>query len=183
MEGGDTTYIKENWLKESNIQLQMETWKKIIANQWESTSALSWRKFGWKSTIRFFRVPAQKSCPREGTLCRRSCGENKATHFHVFWNCPVISNHWKDTNQIMEKIMKVVVPLTFETLCLGLIPDTVKGPKNKYIYNILSLASKKAITRNWLSKNSPMVGDWIKVVQDIFKVEKIPFLLRQCSPG
>ena len=44
--------------------------------------------------------------------------------------------------------MKIVIPLEFVTLCLGLKLDTVKRPKNKYLYNILLLASKKAITRN-----------------------------------
>lgn len=46
------------------------------------------------------------------------------------------------------------------------------------MYNILLLAGKKAITRNWLVKDSPTVGDWIKVVQDIFIMEKLTFILR-----
>lgn len=137
------------------------------------------REFGWKSIVRFFRVPAQRISPGASTSCWRSCGENKATHFHVFWDCPVILKYWKDTKQTIENIMKVVIPLKFDTLCLGLTPDTVKGAENKYMYNILLLASKKAITRNWLTKNPPTVEDWIKVVQVIFKMEKVTFLLRQ----
>lgn len=174
----DTAYIKEKWEKESNITMQMETWEKIICQQWKSTSALSWREFGWKSIARFFRVPAQRISLGGGTSCWRSCGESKATHFHVFWDCPVISKYWEDIKSNMEKIMKIVIPSGFETLCLGLRPDIVKGPGNKYMYNILILASKKAITRRWLTKDSPTVEDWIKVVQDIFIMEKLTFILR-----
>lgn len=144
MEEEDTTHIKDKWEKESNIEIQIESWEKIISQQWKSTSALSWREFGWKNVVRFFRVPAQRISPGGSTSCWRSCGENKAPHFHVFWECPVISKYWKDTKHTMEEIMKVMIPLKFETLCLGRIPDTVKGPENKYIHNILLLASKKS---------------------------------------
>lgn len=44
----------------------------------------------------------------------------------------------------MEKIMKVGIPSEFETLCL----------ENVWMYNILLLASKKAITKRWLVKDS-----------------------------
>jgi len=33
----------------------------------------------------------------------------------------------------MEKIMKITIPPGIETLYLGLRPDTVKGPGNKYV--------------------------------------------------
>ncbi len=78
----------------------------------------------------------------------------------------------------MEKIMRIVIPSTFEALYLGLRPDTVKGFESKYMYNILLLASKKAITRRWLTKDPPSVKDWIRVVQDIFEMEKLTFILR-----
>ena len=159
VEGEDTAYIKEKWEKESNTLMQMEIWEKIIAQQWKSTSALSWREFGWKNIVRCFRVPAQRISLGVSTSCWRSCGENKATHFHVFWDCPVISNYWKEIKLTIEKIMKIVIPPEFETLCLGLRPDTVKGSENIYMYNILLLASKKAITRKWLVKDSPTVED------------------------
>ena len=55
-----------------------------------------------------------------------------------------------------------MIPSEFETLCLGLRPDTVKGSENKYLYNILLLASKKAITRKWLVKDSHTVEDGSK---------------------
>ena len=74
--------------------------------------------------------------------------------------------------------MKIVIPPDFETLCLGLRPDTVKGSEDIYMYNILLLASKKTITRKWLLKDSPTVEDWIKVVQDIFVMERLTFILR-----
>lgn len=49
VEGENTAYIKEKWEEESNIMMHMETWEKIISQQWKSTSALTWREFGWKN--------------------------------------------------------------------------------------------------------------------------------------
>ncbi len=85
LEGEDAAYIKEKWEKESNITIQLETWEKITLQQWKSTSALSWREFGWKNIVGFFRVPAQRISLRGSTSCWRSCGNNKASHFHVFY--------------------------------------------------------------------------------------------------
>lgn len=50
-------------------------------------------------------------------------------------------------------------------------------PENVWMYNILLLASKKAITKRWLAKDSPTIEDWLKVVQDIFVMEKLTFPL------
>lgn len=178
LEGGDTAYIKEKWEKESNITIRMEIWGKIILQKWKSTFSLSWREFGWKNVVRFFRVPAQRTSLGRNTTCWRACGESKATHYHMFWECPVITKYWEEIKLNMEKIMKIVIPSGFETLYLGLRPDTVKGPENRYMYNILLLASTKAITRKWLVKDSPTIEDWIRVVKDIFTMEKLTFILR-----
>lgn len=75
-------------------------------------------------------------------------------------------------------MIKITIPLRFETLCLGLKPDIVKGPDNKYLHKI-STSEQKSYHKEWLIKNPPTIEDWIKVVQDIFKMEKLTFILRQ----
>lgn len=57
----------------------------------------------------------------------------------------IISQLWKSGNIFMCSV--------FETLCLGLRADSVKGSENKCMYNIL-LVNKKAITRKWFVKDS-----------------------------
>lgn len=83
----------------------------------------------------------------------------------------------------MDRIMGMVIPSGFEALYLGSRPDTAKGSEHKYMYNILRLASKEVITRRWLTKEPPTVKDRIKVVQDIFVMEKLTFTLRPEQVG
>ena len=40
------------------------------------------------------------------------------------------------------------------------------------------MASKKTITRRWLTPIPPTMGDWHDIVMDIFKMEKLTYLLR-----
>lgn len=65
---------------------------------------------------------------------------------------------------------------------MGLRPDTVMGLENKYMYSILLLESKKAIRRKWLT-DTPTLEDWVSVVQDIFKMESLTFILRLELPS
>ena len=46
------------------------------------------------------------------------------------------------------------------------------------MFNILLLASKKALTRKWLRTETPTVEDWTNVIHDIFVMEKLTFVLR-----
>ena len=42
------------------------------------------------------------------------------------------------------------------------------------------VASKKAITRRWLSKESPSKEEWIAIVKEIYDMEKLTFSLNLC---
>lgn len=40
-------------------------------------------------------------------------------------------------------------------------PFSVKGFENRYMFNILLIASKKALKRKWMKTETPTVEDWI----------------------
>lgn len=56
-----------------------------------------------------------------------------------------------------------------DPLCiyLGLIPDDVIGKEDIYLFKILSLAAKKAITRSWLRTDQPGLSHWLDIVEEI----------------
>lgn len=62
--------------------------------------------------------------------------------------------------------MRIVIPTGFEALYLGAETAIAKGSKNKYMYDVLGVASKKAITRRRWTKAPPLVTDWIKVAKE-----------------
>ncbi|KAF7647171.1 hypothetical protein LDENG_00176350, partial [Lucifuga dentata] len=44
---------------------------------------------------------------------------------------------------------------------------------SKYLFRILSVVSKKAITRKWLKPEIPLINDWIDVIYEVYIMEQI----------
>ena len=47
-----------------------------------------------------------------------------------------------------------------------------------FMTKVLLAASKKAVARNWLNVNTPKQEKWLEIVQNIFVMEKLTYLLR-----
>lgn len=169
----DTLYIKSRWEREGNLSLTVEEWESICESQWKTTHSLFWREFAWKGVSRFFSTPAQ--IKQQSPNCWRSCGFDKANHFHIFWSCPSINQYWYEIHTCLEIIFKIQIPFRFEVMYLGLISSAFP---NKYLFRILTIASKKAITRKWLQPTLPTLEDWKNIVHDIFTMEKLTYALR-----
>jgi len=58
---------------------------------------------------------------------------------------------------------------------LGLISSAFP---NKYLFRILTIASKKTIKKKWLQPTLPSLEDWKNIVNDIFTMEKLTYALR-----
>lgn len=67
----------------------------------------------------------------------------------------------------MDEIFGYNIPNDPRYIHLGLIPDDVIGKKDIYLFKILSLAAKKAITRSWLRTDPPGLSHWLDIVEQI----------------
>ena len=129
-----------------------------------------------KNIVRYFITPAQQKS--RDTRCWRLCGENKAGHFHIFWGCPCILPYWQELQRSMENTLKVHIPLKFEALYLGKDNPEITGSGGKYIFRIIQVAAKKAITRKWLKTDPPKMEDWVEKMLNIYRKEKLTFSTR-----
>lgn len=174
-----TAYIKAKWERETGTEISDEEWKRMWQYQWKCSSSMTWREFNWKNFIRYFITPAQKSKFSDATPdCWRQCGQQSANHHHVFWDCPKIQVYWSEIHNSLQDIFREDLPLDFKTLYLGCVPqDWLKV--DKYLMNILLVASKKAITRKWLQPESPTLGMWRDIVVEIYKMEQITAYVNQ----
>lgn len=176
IKGNNTTYIKEKWEKEAGKVLTEEEWEEISEQQWKTTCSLSWREYSWKNTVRYFITPLQRKS--QDTRCWRQCGENKANHFHIFWECPSIMPYWQDLKTCMERVLKVRLPFAFDVLYLGGRNQGITNSGDKYIFRIMLVAGKKALTRKWLKTEAPKREDWVEVMHNICMMERLTFSTR-----
>lgn len=178
LKANNTLYIKEKWEKEGNLVLNVEEWSRICRAQWAMTSSTSWREFSWKNLVRFFITPLQKRHLGQGTACWRLCGSNEAHHFHIFWDCPTLTPFWQMIHKHLEAIFDVTIPFVFSMLFMGNFQFEGWNWADRKMMMILMVASKKSITRKWLKPDPPTEEDWLDVLYDIYKMEKITFSIR-----
>ena len=109
--------------------------------------------------------------------CWRQCGSTTANHYHIFWDCPKLKIFWRDIQASLSTVFNTQIPLSFDVLYLGHVPFFECRRKIKQL-QILLVASKKSITRRWLSPIQPTLEDWIGIILEIFRMEKLTYQIR-----
>lgn len=178
MTKNNTVSTKSRWEKETKLDLTQEEWERICSYQWKTTSSPQWRFYSWKNIIRFFCTPAQKASFSTQTNCWRCCGCDHADHYHIFWDCPSMTPFWKGVHSDLQEALRMEINLDFKTMYLCDLEDLDCGKVVKYLLRVLLVAAKKAITRRWLQKDPPSINEWIDVVYEVFKMERITFVMK-----
>jgi len=152
---GITSYVKQKWEKELDMNISEEDWLHIRNTQQSTTSSRIWREFCWKNVIRFFITPKIKSTFLSVTVpqpCWRQCGAVNVNHSHVFWLCPVITQFWEDVHMVIVEILGYDIPKSCSVLYFGNTRGNIVSREDRYLFKILLAACKKAITKYGTSR-------------------------------
>lgn len=95
-----------------------------------------------------------------------------ADHFQIFWECPhrLPLGRCCKRDQVNNQFRA-----RFQFWCY--FGNSLKK-QDRYLQQILIAGGKKAITRKWLSKESPTIFEWIETVQEIYVMDGLTFSLR-----
>lgn len=169
----NTLNIKEKWELEMNIIIKDEEWVETMRNGHKITKSQILREFEWKTKTRFFRTPFITS--RFGKTweeCWRGCGL-VGDHTHIFWDCPKLTNYWKDIHYEIKKCLSIDVPLTPNSMILGIFPNTIKPKCVILQLKILLLIAKKMVTVFWLKPQPPTISQWKNKLKEVYNMEQI----------
>ena len=81
----------------------------------------------------------------------------------------------------MDKVDEILghgFPRDPQVVYLGLITEENVHRTDWFLFKVLTIAGRKAITRNWLECEPPGVKDWMTIVREIFSMEKMTAILR-----
>uniref|UniRef100_A0AAQ5YGG3 Reverse transcriptase domain-containing protein n=1 Tax=Amphiprion ocellaris TaxID=80972 RepID=A0AAQ5YGG3_AMPOC len=175
-----TLYIKQKWEREADITISENQWEEVFSFQWSSTNSLFWREHCWKNVVRYFKSPIQGKYVT-APMCWRSCGSQEANHYHIFWACPKLNTYWKKIHRTLNCVFATDIPLNFENLYLGY-SNYLDRRSDKKLLQALLAASKKNITKKWLTPTAPSLNGWIDIIFEIFKMEKLTYTLNLKKP-
>ena len=78
----------------------------------------------------------------------------------------------------MVEVFGFDIDFSFQVLYLGRLPEKLKDMAEMYMFKVMLVASKKAITKKWLNQQAPKLSDWFDVMHTIYMMEKMTFALR-----
>uniref|UniRef100_A0A8C5H005 Reverse transcriptase n=1 Tax=Gouania willdenowi TaxID=441366 RepID=A0A8C5H005_GOUWI len=121
----NTQDIKRKWELEMNIIIKDDDWERTLREGHKITNSPSLKEFEWKTKIRFFRSPFVTS-KFGGTSdrCWRGC-VLVGDYTHVFWDCPKLTNYWKDIQGEIENWKQDARVYVYKLSLFFFLPPTV----------------------------------------------------------
>lgn len=94
------------------------------------------------------------------------------------WGCPLLGQYWKNVHGALQDIFECDFPFEIKTIYLGSFPWEWRKD-GAYLMSVLLVASKKLLTRRWLSQDIPSLSEWWDLVMDIYRMEEITAFVNQ----
>ena len=67
------------------------------------------------------------------------------------------------------------ITFNWDELLFGLVHSANVSVKNKYLFGILGLAARKAITRKWLKPDVQSIDQWYNIIYDVYVMDESLF--------
>lgn len=139
------------------------------------------RLIQFKFLHRIYLTPARLSqiFPSSDGRCWR-CILSPADAKHIFWDCPKISNFWREVTDCLTEVFHTQIPLTPRVCLIGLVEEVVPSLAHRTLLNIGLFYGKKAILLKWKKSAAPTLSFWKALVNLVIPLYKATYRIRGC---
>nr|XP_060639370.1 GTPase IMAP family member 1-like [Anolis sagrei ordinatus] len=83
------------------------------------------------------------------------------TFYHMWWQCKKAKEYWKGIHSILQKILKIQIPLKPEIFLLGITKTKMEKNKDKLLF-LTTTAARICYAKLWRKNETPKIEDWRK---------------------
>ena len=117
---------------------------------------------------------------RPTPLCTR-CKRDHGDLIHLLWRCPKLHPYWKGVVDTINRVFQVLLP-TDPKRCLLLILEELEWEEGTKVAVIRSLfLARKLIMSHWIAEEPPSLKEWINIMGEMLRKEKVIYQHRGCS--
>lgn len=177
----DSHHYMKRWSQTLQHDITLLDWENI----WESTAKISrcvaHKESTYKILLFWYKTPERlhKYNPTTSNMCWR-CNKAVDSHFHFFWECPLVTQFWAQIQKVLEKLMGVSIPLNPMHYILGLPVPGIHKFKRRLMSFVL-LAAKRTTPKLWLSTASPTLIQTLTIISDIRRMEHLTAIVEGSS--
>lgn len=163
-------YINQ-WEKEMNLKIDNQKVEKMIEMGYNKAWDMKTIEMNYKLVSRWYMTPVRihRFHQDRTSLCWRKCGQI-ATIIHIWWECPIIMEYWKEVLNNIKEITGEEIEQNIWTCLFHIYNKPKKQYRKSIIPNLLN-AAKALIPKNWLKSGKPDIRNWLKEIDYHYKME------------
>ena len=89
-----------------------------------------------------------------------------------------MNTFWRKIYSELVIVFGSDITFKWDELLFGLTHSRTMDVHSRYLFGVLSVAARKAITKRWLKPDAPSLEDWFDITYEIFVMERITFSLK-----
>ncbi|KAG5263125.1 hypothetical protein AALO_G00282850 [Alosa alosa] len=176
----EMTNIALKWERDLGTEYIEDAWKVALELIRSVSTCNRFRETQYKLLHRLHITPVvlHKMDRSVSPLCIK-CHTQRATYYHCFWECKLISRFWTRVARILSETLEVEIKKDPCVFLVGLPSRQFQLSASKYtLLEKLLLIARKYIFHNWIKESPPTITQWYKEIFNFLPHERLQAIIK-----
>ena len=144
------------WERELGEEISETEWQTIWSQAAKSSLCTLYKENAYKILYFWYMTPAilHAIYPSSSDRCWR-CQGARGTLYHIYWTCPKIVPFWTETQQLLSRLLGVLVPWSPKLFLLGVSALRISKSSKKLLRHVLT-AARCLVALHWKRLSPPL---------------------------